>query len=173
MNTGHDGHNAAHRRTTATGLVLAALAGATVMVVELGVARVLTPVFGGSISVWAIVIATTMLALAAGYAFGGHRADLKGGIRVAQRAAILGALLCAAIPLLRGPLIEATIDLSTLSGAAIAAVVLIAPPLFFLSQVSPALNRFRSSGHEKEETAAATHDKFGRLNRPGVMTFLT
>ena len=128
---------------------LAAVAGAAVMVVELGVARILTPVFGGSITVWALVIATTMLALAAGYAFGGHRADLKGGMHVAQRAALLGALLCAAIPLLRRPLIEATIDLSTLTGAAIAAVALIAPALFFLSQVSPALIRGLSSGEEE------------------------
>ncbi|HYQ72901.1 MAG TPA: hypothetical protein VET88_13365, partial [Gammaproteobacteria bacterium] len=68
------------RRLKAAGLSLAAVAGAAVMVVELGVARVLTPVFGGSISVWAIVIATTMLALAAGYAFGGYRADRRGGV---------------------------------------------------------------------------------------------
>ena len=61
-----------------TGLALAAVAGAAVMVVELGVARVLTPVFGGSITVWAIVIATTMLALALGYAIGGYLADRLG-----------------------------------------------------------------------------------------------
>ena len=58
-----------------TGLALASTAGAAVMVVELGVARVLTPVFGGSITVWAIVIATTMLALALGYVVGGYLAD--------------------------------------------------------------------------------------------------
>ncbi len=126
-------------------LALAAVAGAAVMVVELGVARILTPVFGGSITVWALVIATTMLALAAGYAFGGRRADVAGGLIVARRAAVLGALLCAAIPFIRVPLIEATIDLSTLTGAAIAAVALIAPALFFLSQVSPALIRGLSS----------------------------
>ena len=111
------------------------------MVVELGVARVLTPVFGGSISVWAIVIATTMLALALGYAFGGYRADRVGGLRVACRAAAIGALLCAAIPFLRVPLILNTIDLDTLAGATVTALVLIAPTLFFLSQVSPALIR--------------------------------
>jgi len=123
------------------GLLLAAIAGAAVMVVELGVARLLTPVFGGSISVWAIVIATTMLALAAGYAFGGYRADRVGGVVVASRAAVIGALLCACIPLVRIPLIEATIELPTLYGAAVVALVLIAPALFFLSQVSPALIR--------------------------------
>jgi spermidine synthase len=128
-------------RTKIAGLALAAVAGAAVMVVELGVARVLTPVFGGSISVWAIVIATTMLALAAGYAFGGYRADRSGGLVVASRAAVIGALLCAVIPLVRLPLIEATIGLSTLYGATAVAIVLIAPALFFLSQVSPALIR--------------------------------
>ncbi|MGD8875478.1 MAG: fused MFS/spermidine synthase [Gammaproteobacteria bacterium] len=128
-------------RTKIAGLALAAFAGAAVMVVELGVARVLTPVFGGSISVWAIVIATTMLALAAGYAFGGYRADRIGGVVVASRAAVIGALLCAVIPLVRVPLIEATIGFSTLYGATVVAIVLIAPALFFLSQVSPALIR--------------------------------
>jgi len=122
-------------------LLLAALCGAAVMVVELGVARILTPVFGGSISVWAIVIATTMLALAAGYAFGGYRADRTGGMSVACRAAAIGAVLCALIPYARLPLVAHTIDLSTLTGTAVTALALIAPSLFFLSQVSPALIR--------------------------------
>ena len=137
--------NGTQRWQRLTALALAALAGAAVMVVELGVARILIPVFGGSITVWAFVIATTMLALAAGYAFGGRRADVSGGMVVARRAAVLGAPLCAAIPFMRVPLIEATIDLSTTAGAAIAALVLIAPSLFFLSQVSPALIRGLSS----------------------------
>ena len=124
-----------------TGLVLAAVAGAAIMVVELGVARVLTPVFGGSITVWAIVIATTMLALALGYAVGGYFADRFGGLRVAAYAAIIGALLCSTIPFLRIPVIDATVDLSTLVGATVGALVLIAPALFFFSQVSPALIR--------------------------------
>ena len=124
-----------------TALLLAALTGAAVMVVELGVARILTPVFGGSISVWAIVIATTMLALAAGYAFGGYRADRTGGVIVACRAAAIGAVLCALIPYARVPLIAHTIDLATLTGATITAIALIAPALFFLSQISPALIR--------------------------------
>jgi len=122
-----------------TGLALATVAGAAVMVVELGVARVLTPVFGGSITVWAIVIATTMLALALGYAVGGYLADRLGGLTVAAHAAIIGALLCATIPFLRLPVIDATIDMSTLVGATLGALLLIAPALFFFSQVSPAL----------------------------------
>ncbi len=124
-----------------TGLALATAAGAAVMVVELGVARVLTPVFGGSITVWAIVIATTMLALAMGYAVGGYLADRYGGLRIAAHAAIIGALLCAMIPFLRIPIIDATINMSTLVGATAGALVLIAPALFFFSQVSPALIR--------------------------------
>ena len=141
MKSFHNQGNSLTGRVRLTALVLAAFAGAAVMVVELGVARILTPVFGGSISVWAIVIATTMLALAAGYAFGGYRADRTGGMVVACRAAAIGALLCALLPFARLPLIAHTIDLATLTGAAITAIVLISPPLFFLSQVSPALIR--------------------------------
>ena len=129
-----------------SGLTLAATAGAAVMVVELGVARILTPAFGGSIAVWAIVIATTMLALAAGYAFGGQRADRKGGMVVACRAAVIGAALCAVVPWIRLPLVEATVDLPTLAGAALAAAVLLAPSLFFLGQVSPSLIRGLATG---------------------------
>ena len=141
MKSFHNQGNSLTGRVRLTALVLAAFAGAAVMVVELGVARILTPVFGGSISVWAIVIATTMLALAAGYAFGGYRADRTGGMVVACRAAVIGALFCALLPFARLPLIAHTIDLATLTGAAITAIVLISPPLFFLSQVSPALIR--------------------------------
>jgi spermidine synthase len=141
VTTTNDPSQAVPGRLKYAGISLAAVAGAAVMVVELGVARVLTPVFGGSISVWAIVIATTMLALAAGYAVGGYLADRLGGIRVAAWAALAGAVLCAVIPFVRAPLIEATIDLPTLLGATVMALALIAPPLFFLSQVSPALIR--------------------------------
>ena len=80
-----------------------------------------------------------MLALALGYAVGGYLADRLGGLRVAAHAAIIGALLCTMIPFLRMPVIEATIDLSTLLGATLGALILIAPALFFFSQVSPAL----------------------------------
>ena len=90
-----------HQYLKYTGLTLAAFAGAAIMVVELGVARVLTPVFGGSMTVWAIVIATTMLALAMGYAVGGFLADRFGGLRGAAYAAITGAGLCATVPFLR------------------------------------------------------------------------
>ena len=50
-------------RIRVAALLLAALAGGAVMVVELDVARSLTSVLGGSISVRAIVVITTMLAL--------------------------------------------------------------------------------------------------------------
>jgi hypothetical protein len=82
-----------------------------------------------------------MLALATGYAFGGYRADRTGGFVVACRAASIGALLCAVIPFIRLPLIQYTIDLSTITGTSVAAIALIVPSLFFLSQVSPALIR--------------------------------
>jgi hypothetical protein len=120
---------------------LAAFSGAAVMVVELGAARMLTPVFGGGIGVWAIVIALTMVGLATGYALGGHWADRFGGAIVARRAALLGAVSIALLPTIRPPLLRATADLPTELGSFLAGTVLLLPCLVFLGQVSPALIR--------------------------------
>ena len=121
-------------------LVLAAISGASVMVIELAVGRMLTPVFGGSIEVWGAVIAVTMAGLAGGYAVGGWLADRRGGA-LAQQAAIAGAVLMAATPLLRGPTLRVFADVSTGWGTLAAASVLLLPPLVALGMVSPALVR--------------------------------
>jgi spermidine synthase len=123
------------------GLTLAAISGAAVMVAELGAARALTPVFGGNIAVWATVLANTMCALAAGYAFGGWRADIVGGFVVARRASLAAALVVAAVPFVRSHILYATADLHVAIGATLAGAVLIIPAMFFMGQVSPALIR--------------------------------
>jgi predicted membrane-bound spermidine synthase len=125
----------------AAAFLLATVAGAAVMVVELAAGRMLTPVFGGSIEVWAVVIAVTMAALAAGYALGGSLADSRGGTTVAYRAAAFGALMIALMPLARAPILKLFADLSTASGSLGAALFLLFPPLMSLGMVSPALVR--------------------------------
>jgi len=142
-----------------TALVLAFLSGGAVMVVELGAARVLTPAFGGSISVWAVIIAVTMLALSVGYAVGGRWADRNNGIDVAVRAAVVGSALCAAIPFVRRPLLSWTLEWSSTYGALTVSLVLIGPALFFFGQVSPALIRglARNDGLEVGTTAGRVY----------------
>jgi hypothetical protein len=72
MKASHNQNKLPRSLTRFTSLALAASVGVAVMVVELGVACILTPVFGRAISVWAIVITMPMVALPAGYAFGGY-----------------------------------------------------------------------------------------------------
>lgn len=52
-------------------LLLIIVEGATVMAVELCGAKLLSPLYGGSLFVWASILATTLSALAFGYYFGG------------------------------------------------------------------------------------------------------
>lgn len=56
-------------------LVTAAVIGASVMAVEILGARLLGVAYGGSLAVWAAMIAVTLLSLAAGYFVGGWAAD--------------------------------------------------------------------------------------------------
>jgi spermidine synthase len=110
------------------------------MVIELAVGRMLTPVFGGSIEVWGVVIAVTMGALAAGYAVGGWLADHRGAA-LAHRAALAGALFMTVTPLVRGPILRTFADASTTWGTLGSASLLLLPPLVALGMVSPALVR--------------------------------
>ena len=121
-------------------LALAAISGASVMVIELAVGRMLTPVFGGSIEVWGAVIAVTMAGLAMGYAVGGWLADTRGGT-LAQQAAVAGAALMVATLFIRGPVLRVFADVSTGWGTVAAASVLLLPSLVALGMVSPALVR--------------------------------
>lgn len=56
-------------------LVTAFITGAMVMVVEVLGSRVIGPFFGVSLFVWTALITVALLALALGYAVGGHLAD--------------------------------------------------------------------------------------------------
>src|SRR5262245_44127950 len=71
-------------------LACVAAAGAAVTIVELSAVRVLQPFFGSTTPVWTNVIATSLAALAVGYAFGGRLADGR------PRAGLLMSLLTAA-----------------------------------------------------------------------------
>ncbi len=53
-------------------LFLSFVEGATVMVAELCGAKLLAPIFGSSLYVWASVLGITLFALALGYFFGGY-----------------------------------------------------------------------------------------------------
>jgi len=81
------------RAASAWLLAAAILNGAVIMAVELLGARMLSPVFGGSLTVWAAMISVTMLSLAVGYFAGGWLADRR------PRPALVAGLLLAAAAL--------------------------------------------------------------------------
>src|SRR4051812_39947306 len=82
-------------------LLLSFIEGGAVMAAELCGARMLSPVFGSSLYVWATVMAVTLGALAGGYFFG---AKLSLSAHVAQR--LFQVLNAAALFLLIMPLIS-------------------------------------------------------------------
>ena len=117
------------------------VSGALVMIIEVLGSRVIGPFFGVSLFVWTSLIAVTLIALAAGYAFGGWLAD-----RFSSPDVLYG-LLCAAglftlpIPWMRAAVLEAVLPLGLRGGALTAALVLFAPALFLLGCVTPYVAR--------------------------------
>lgn len=113
------------------------VSGAVVMVLEVLCTRLIAPVYGTSLYVWSATIAVTLLALAVGYWVGGRVAD-----RFPRAASYfllfeLAALLIVALPLVREPVLRATVPLGLRGGALASAIVFLAPPLTLLGMISP------------------------------------
>jgi len=86
--------------------VIAALAGAGTMVLELAAVRLLAPWFGTSLVVWTNVIAVILLALALGYFVGGRLAEKPAPLRVLGWILLVAASLIAWLPYLGASLAE-------------------------------------------------------------------
>ena len=56
-------------------LIISFIEGATVMAIEIGSSKLLSPVFGSSLYVWSSVLAITLLGLACGYFIGGKLSE--------------------------------------------------------------------------------------------------
>ncbi|MBI1853518.1 MAG: fused MFS/spermidine synthase [Planctomycetes bacterium] len=118
--------------------------GACALGLELLSARVLAPVFGNALHVWAALITVTLGFLAIGYALGGVAAD-----RAAQ--SMLGlALVGAAISTivltwLRAPVLAFSMGVGFEIGALLAATILFALPMTFLGMMGPIAVRLDTS----------------------------
>ena len=116
----------------------ALLCGAAVMIIEVLGSRVIGPFFGASLYVWTSLITITLVALAAGYWWGGLFSDrcmqardrLYGIIALSGIAVLL-------IPLLKGPVIKLSMPLGLRLGSLVSAGLLFAPSLMLLGMVSP------------------------------------
>ncbi len=119
-------------------LVLTAfVCGATIMVLEVLGARMLSVGYGGSMMVWAAMIAVTLLSLAAGYYLGGCLADRIGRASGLYGMLLVAALLSAFCPL-AGPLLRWCYDhLGLQGGALVSSLVVFFLPLSLLGMTSP------------------------------------
>jgi len=118
-------------------IVTAALCGALVMVVEVLGSRVIGPFFGVSLFVWTSLITVTMVALAAGYAIGGHWSDRRSSPDWLYGIIMVSGILEIFIPVLKGPILQMSLPLGLRWGSLISAFLLFGPSLFLLGCVSP------------------------------------
>ena len=130
-------------------LGVAFVEGGAVMVVEITGAKLLGPVYGSSLYVWAAVLALTLGGLAGGYFLG---ARLSRGDTA--RTALFGALALSSVwvglmPWLAPLVMQGTLGLELRLGVTLACLVFLVPPLLAFGTVSPIMIRLlagRASG---------------------------
>ncbi|MHC4858914.1 MAG: fused MFS/spermidine synthase, partial [Planctomycetota bacterium] len=113
------------------------LTGGAVMVVELLGVRLISPVFGTGLHVWAALISVALAALALGYFVGGWFADRHPGQRSFFALVVVAGLGVVAIPLYAPALIPAFESAGLRLGALLSATVTFLLPLFLLACASP------------------------------------
>jgi predicted membrane-bound spermidine synthase len=124
-------------------LLLVFLAGIGTLGIEMLMPRLLAPFFGTSQPIWAVVIGTTLVYLAAGYWLGGWLADRWLRRRLLYRLVTLAGLLCGFIPLLARPVLHASqqafinLEAGSFLAALAAVVLLFAAPVILLAAVGP------------------------------------
>jgi spermidine synthase len=126
---------------------LAFVVGAASLGAEISAARLLAPYFGASTIIWANTIATVLVALSAGYAFGGRLADRRADLRGLCAIVAVAGILLAAVPFAANPFLSVAVRaLGALSvggfvGSLLAVLVLVAVPVLLLGTVAPYANR--------------------------------
>jgi spermidine synthase len=118
-------------------IVTAVVCGAQVMIVEVMGSRIIGPFFGVSLFVWTSLITVTLVALAAGYAFGGSLSDKRGNPGYLYGIILLSGILVLVIPYLKNTVIMSSQPLGLRLGSFVSAAVLFGPSLFLLGCVSP------------------------------------
>jgi len=127
---------------------------------EIAAARLLAPYFGASTLIWANTIGVVLIALSAGYWYGGKRADRDPSYRGLLKIVLLAGILTAAIPFVADPFLSGAVDaLDTINagafvGSLIAVSVLVATPVFIMGMVAPYALRLAVHGvHDTGRTS--------------------
>lgn len=132
-NPNADGGALAHWELMSTVL----LSGAVVMVVEIVGTRIIGPVFGVSLFVWAALLSVTLCALALGYYVGGVLIDRTPRITRLGGALLVGGVALGVVPLVAPTVLRGTSGFGPRGGPLLAALVLFAPALIALGTTGP------------------------------------
>jgi len=113
------------------------ITGAAVMVLELAGTRVIAPIYGSGLFVWASLITVTLTCLAIGYWIGGKTADKKPKFGSFYLIILIGGILIAPVSQISSPVLKLTANLGFRLGPLFSAYLLFAAPLILLGMVSP------------------------------------
>lgn len=124
--------------------------GFCIMTIEMLGARILSPYFGGSLSVWGSIITIFMLALALGYLFGGRLSTRNPGAGTFALFFVAAGLFSLPVILFADPIMR-PIFLAIEDpryGSLFAAIMLFFIPTSILGMISPYAVRLMVSSHE-------------------------
>jgi spermidine synthase len=117
--------------------------GAASLGAEIAAARLLAPYFGASTIVWANTIGVVLVALSAGYWFGGRFADRHPHMRGLCLLVLAASLLIAAVPFVSRPFLGFSVDafdtvsVGGFAGSLFGVLVLVAAPVTLLGAATP------------------------------------
>ncbi|HMI81488.1 MAG TPA: fused MFS/spermidine synthase, partial [Solirubrobacterales bacterium] len=117
--------------------------GASSLGVEIAAARLLAPYFGASTVVWANTIGVVLVALSAGYWFGGRYADRHPHLRGLCLLVLGAAVLIAAVPFAARPFLGFSVDafdtvsVGGFAGSLFGVLILVAVPVTLLGAAAP------------------------------------
>ena len=117
--------------------------GVSILGAEIAAARLLAPYFGASTIVWANTIGIVLVALSAGYWYGGRLADRNPTREGLYRIVLLSGLLLAIVPFVADPFLGFAVDaLDAISagafvGSLLGVTVLVATPVLVSGAVAP------------------------------------
>jgi spermidine synthase len=119
-------------------LTLSFIEGAAVMAAELCGAKLLSPVFGSNLYVWASVMGITLVALALGYFYGGRITTVsRGHAKKLLLVLIAASLFLLVMPVISYYLVPRISYLPFLPGVVLSTLCLLFFPVFFLGATSP------------------------------------
>lgn len=113
------------------------ITGAAVMILELIGTRVIAPIYGGGLFVWASLITVALTCLALGYWIGGRIADKKPDFNVFYLIILVAGILIAPIPQVSRPILKWSVNLGFRTGPLFSAYLLFTIPMVLLGMISP------------------------------------